>query len=46
MGGDLSNAVDELTQAVILLALIELRTYLARRGVAPRRASDDRQEHE
>lgn len=45
MAGDLSDALDSLTQAIVLLALIELRTYLARRGVAPRRVDDQQGDH-
>jgi hypothetical protein len=45
VGGDLSSALDDLTSAIVLLALIELRTYLARRGVGPRRAADQEETH-
>lgn len=32
--------LDDLTTAVLLLVLIEIRSYLARKGVAPRREGD------
>jgi hypothetical protein len=36
----LSQALDDLTAAVLLLALIEVRTVLARRGFGQRRSVD------